>query len=230
MEAHMAECSGTTTGAAMQTGTGGSRPLHSCLAGQTEPSWPGPSAYTPPWTRTRCWAGGRCLSRGTWHCRHPRIWSEQLWSWIWNLKDKDKPTSCHSHSPGRDGWVPIRTNYSQALGSLAIGKSALSAGCGQLVVNVEEYLEGYRFWRGSSFLWLMEINFFESKQTLFVHNCAPFVTPELSWRGRRATWSCSFLQGTAESKCGQFDCLAGLPQTLLNSMLIFQNTSLTGTG
>lgn len=65
VEAHSAECLGTTIAASIQTVGGESRPEHSCSVGQTEPSWPGPSACTAPWTRTRCWAGERCPSRCT---------------------------------------------------------------------------------------------------------------------------------------------------------------------
>lgn len=64
-EAHLAECLGTRAAASMQTGGVQSRPEHSCSARQLKPSQPGPSACTSPGTRTHCWAGERCLPRGT---------------------------------------------------------------------------------------------------------------------------------------------------------------------
>lgn len=61
LEAHFADSLfGTSNMINMQTGGGESRPVHSCLAGQRELSCPGPSACIPPWTRTHCWAVGRC--------------------------------------------------------------------------------------------------------------------------------------------------------------------------
>lgn len=197
-------------GAAIETATGGSRPVQSRWAGRTEPSWPGPSACTSPWTRTRYWAGARCLSHCTWRCRHPPIGLEPLESWIWNLKEKGKQTSCHGCSPGREGL----SHNVEASGSSGVGLSVLSMGHGRVMVNVEEYLEGFGLWK--------EVTFYSSWRWVSLKDksgnvpsrasLCSLVTAEPSCRGRRATWSCSFLQSSGEQVWSQkSDCLAGLP-------------------
>jgi hypothetical protein len=121
-------CLGQAIWSVMQTIRRESRPEHRCSSGEMEPSWPGLSACIQPWTRTRCWAVVRCLPHCTWHCRHPQIWLEQLWSWIWNLKGKGKQISCYGGPQAEKDWIATRRNSTQAAGNFGIGKASPSMG------------------------------------------------------------------------------------------------------